>query len=342
MSFNDDLLRVLEIARGREAVSVPSPPDCSKRASVAIIIAFFPVDATFSSPVTVLTDLSAFRRHVGQDPGLVPHVLFIRRATRESDRWSSHIALPGGKREPGETDLEAAVRESGEEVSLDLRTASIGTGSLSGRVVTSRLGTRTLLVLSPFLFLWSAVGAVPRTEGQVSEVSACHWVPLESLLRPENATVESVDVGDRFGMPRLLARGIGSMTFTGITLRPSSSTYSPPLAPAIRGTESRVVWGLTHAVLLDLFALFPDPSSHRLPWSFPTFSAPDVRLILWLLNTRNRAAVRHYTGPDHVGHALVDFYRLIRPAVAITFGVRVLGLLFTLRYLYGRMRRRAS
>lgn len=36
------------------------------------------------------------------------------------DRWSGHVALPGGKLEAGETDLQAAVRECEEEVGISL------------------------------------------------------------------------------------------------------------------------------------------------------------------------------------------------------------------------------
>ncbi|KAG0049437.1 hypothetical protein BGZ90_007341, partial [Linnemannia elongata] len=51
----------------------------------------------------------------------VPEVLFIERATRKTDRWSGHVALPGGKREEAdEDDQETAARETLEEIGLDL------------------------------------------------------------------------------------------------------------------------------------------------------------------------------------------------------------------------------
>lgn len=43
-------------------------------------------------------------------------LLLIRRAVSERDPWSGDVALPGGKVEAGETDLEAAIRECKEEV----------------------------------------------------------------------------------------------------------------------------------------------------------------------------------------------------------------------------------
>ncbi|HEU5217398.1 MAG TPA: NUDIX domain-containing protein, partial [Gemmatimonadales bacterium] len=48
-------------------------------------------------------------------------VLLIRRAEREGDKWSGHLALPGGRWSPGDPDLAAtARRETIEEVGVDL------------------------------------------------------------------------------------------------------------------------------------------------------------------------------------------------------------------------------
>src|SRR6476646_9126644 len=52
-------------------------------------------------------------------------ILFIKRAERESDPWSGHMAFPGGRREPSdETLLHTARRETLEEVGLDLASAA--------------------------------------------------------------------------------------------------------------------------------------------------------------------------------------------------------------------------
>ncbi|KAJ3110743.1 hypothetical protein HDU96_006303 [Phlyctochytrium bullatum] len=47
-------------------------------------------------------------------------VFYIRRALNPGDLWSGHMAFPGGRVEEGETDYDAAVRETWEEVGIDL------------------------------------------------------------------------------------------------------------------------------------------------------------------------------------------------------------------------------
>lgn len=65
-----------------------------------------------------------------------PECLFIKRAAMTGDRWTSHVALPGGKRDASdEDDHAAAIRECLEEVGLDLRGGmAIDCGKLPDRV----------------------------------------------------------------------------------------------------------------------------------------------------------------------------------------------------------------
>src|SRR5690606_30206562 len=47
-------------------------------------------------------------------------LLLLRRAEHPRDPWSGHLGFPGGRVEPGEGPLEAAVRETFEEVGVEL------------------------------------------------------------------------------------------------------------------------------------------------------------------------------------------------------------------------------
>lgn len=71
-----------------------------------------------------------------------PEVVFIKRAARVGDRWTSHVALPGGKRDPEDEDDKAvAIRETMEEIGLDLTSPNaFYVGNLPERVVSTSWG----------------------------------------------------------------------------------------------------------------------------------------------------------------------------------------------------------
>jgi len=136
---------------------VPNPEGCKKRASVAVVLrirpAFKPVPASTGSILSVDkpenppdTLEQFFAQDWVQDGD--PEILFIKRAGRSGDRWSGHVALPGGKRDPEDVDDEAAaIRETREEVGLDLETAPcIRAGNLPERIVTTTWGKNALMV----------------------------------------------------------------------------------------------------------------------------------------------------------------------------------------------------
>lgn len=107
-----------------------------------------------------------------------PRVLFVRRTSREGDRWSGQMALPGGRRERADVDLAAtARRETREEVGVDL-------GAPIGRL--DDLGTVTSeMVVAPFVF---TLDAEPELVIEPREVDDTVWIPLAHLDSPEAAT----------------------------------------------------------------------------------------------------------------------------------------------------------
>ena len=100
--------------------------------------------------------------------------LMIHRAERTSDPWSGHMAFPGGRLEArDDSPLYAAIRETAEEVGLDLEHDATFLGRVSD--VTPRGRGRGLgLVIEPFLF--SIRGDPHLRLGD--EVQSVVWVPL--------------------------------------------------------------------------------------------------------------------------------------------------------------------
>ncbi|MBV9772872.1 MAG: CoA pyrophosphatase [Gemmatimonadetes bacterium] len=141
-------------------------------------------------------------------------LLLIKRAERRGDPWSGHMALPGGRRDPEDADDAAtALRETREEVGIDLATVGRPLGSLDD--VAPRSGAPQIVV-SPFVFaVPPATHATPN-----AEVEAAVWIPLREIAHPDAATEHLLE------------------TVTG----------DPRRFPAI-GTRGYVIWGLTHRIL---------------------------------------------------------------------------------------------
>ena len=103
-------------------------------------------------------------------------VLLIRRADREGDRWSGHLAFPGGRWSPGDDGLiTTARRETLEEVGLDLRHSAL-IGTLDD--LAPRTSVLPPILVRPFVF------SCPQRQPLIlnREVAQAWWLPLESLL----------------------------------------------------------------------------------------------------------------------------------------------------------------
>ena len=145
-------------------------------------------------------------------PGGEPDVLMIKRADAERDPWSGHVALPGGRMEPGDPDLAAtAMRETREETGIDV----VRDGRLLGALddVTPRSPTLMPMVIRPYVALVRAeVEIVPS-----HEVAAAFWVPLSALRATESWGIGNVRVRD--GERRVSVFRHGPYTVWGLTER---------------------------------------------------------------------------------------------------------------------------
>lgn len=151
-------------------------------------------------------------------------LLLIKRAEHAGDPWSGHIALPGGRQDPGDlTSLHTALRETMEEIGIDVEARGRVLGPLD------ELGPTTPrlppLVISPHVAVVEY--GLPMTLSH--EVALAFWVPLERLRDP--AASQEVDLDLATGMRRV----------TGLTY------------------EEHLIWGLTERILRGFFALLDEP-----------------------------------------------------------------------------------
>jgi 8-oxo-dGTP pyrophosphatase MutT (NUDIX family) len=146
-------------------------------------------------------------------------LLLIRRAEREGDPWSGHMALPGGHRQVEDPDLLAtALRETREEVGLDLSRHAL-LGALDEHAATAQ-GRFIGMVIAPFVF--ALRGDEPLSPNH--EVADMIWAPLGRMARGESNVIKELRREGQ--LMRLPGFGVGE----------------------------QVVWGLTHRVLQNLFA----------------------------------------------------------------------------------------
>ena len=147
--------------------------------------------------------------------------LFIHRAEDPRDPWSGHMAFPGGRVDPGDADpLAAAVRETMEEVGLDLPSVAEQIGRLSDVAAIGR-GRPMNMVIVPFVFVADSVP--PLTPNY--EVEAAMWVPASFLADHRNR--ESMEY----------QRG-------GFSLELPCYRY-----------QDRLIWGLTLGMVDELLSL---------------------------------------------------------------------------------------
>jgi 8-oxo-dGTP pyrophosphatase MutT (NUDIX family) len=149
-----------------------------------------------------------------------PELLMIKRAELDTDPWSGHVALPGGRMEPRDRDLEqTAIRETWEETGVDIARDGYVLGRLDD--LAPRTPVLPPLVIRPF------VAVVPANVTIVAnpEVADAFWVPLSALQERASWGLGLVDI-----------RGVGSREVD------------------VFRHQKHTVWGLTERVLRDLMS----------------------------------------------------------------------------------------
>jgi len=145
-----------------------------------------------------------------------PHgleVLLGERTKREGDPWSGQIGLPGGRhRDEDPTMLATAVRETKEEVGIDLE----GRAEVLGHMPPRAPGNKPEVLVVPYVAV--AGGPIEATPGP--EMASVFWVPLKALPPTQGSATVSTILGD--------------LTVPAFTF------------------EGRLIWGFTYRILEEL------------------------------------------------------------------------------------------
>jgi len=151
-------------------------------------------------------------------------LLFIQRAAQSHDPWSGQIAFPGGREEAIDVDLSAtAIRETEEELGLDLLLSARPLGALDPLQARSR---RKITPLTIHPYAWTLDGPVPPFHRVPNhEVASAFWFPVRDLA----------DTGRHFEYDAARAE-------------------IPFRFPAIDLGGNRVLWGLTHRMVMEMGA----------------------------------------------------------------------------------------
>jgi ADP-ribose pyrophosphatase YjhB (NUDIX family) len=179
---------------------------------------YSPQETTRQAAVAVILRPAPDRQH-GTD------ILFIKRAEKDGDPWSGHMAFPGGHLEPSDADLQAAsVRETHEEIGLDLAPAEY-MGALDQQRAMPR-GRPLNMLIAPHVFMLEG-----DPEFAINyEVAEVVWTDLAMLISGERHAWETKPMA---GQPTI---------FNGYRLE-----------------RGHFVWGLTYRMLKSFFAtLNPD------------------------------------------------------------------------------------
>ncbi|KIM26619.1 hypothetical protein M408DRAFT_330554 [Serendipita vermifera MAFF 305830] len=229
---------------------IASPPTQPRRAAVALVLRVVPPPNYFipeqsSTPAQPVSIQDFFELDWVNAPGARAEILYLRRTKgdtqplangkpnengkRKRKDAESHVAFPGGRMEDGDEDgLYTAMRQTWEEIGLDLAERSFTcVGQLDDREITTSLGKRLLMVLSPYVFLQ----LVPHTQPtDPPPETTLHWTPLSTLVTSKPAWSNvTVDISSRLApkdsvLRTLVQLLVGTMRFDAIVL---NSTEQP-------------------------------------------------------------------------------------------------------------------
>ncbi|MEM7217809.1 MAG: CoA pyrophosphatase [Pseudomonadota bacterium] len=145
-----------------ERAPLPVDTDAYRRAAVALVV----VDEGSGADLKGLANPQAWSTAAA---------LLLTRRPETMKRHAGQWALPGGRLDPGETVVDAALRETLEEVGLELRESAV-----LGRL--DDFATRSGFIMSPVV-CWG--GAARELTPAPGEVASIHRIPLTEFDRDD-------------------------------------------------------------------------------------------------------------------------------------------------------------
>ena len=160
-------------------------------------------------------------------------LLFIQRAKSENDPWSGQVACPGGGKEESDVGLiQTALRETFEEVGLELSEDHL-IGRLDDQVGSSR-NQQMALTISAFIFRVSQKSELAPNY----EVADAFWSRTSHLTDPDRQVLYQTPFGNQ---PRQ-AIYLGERQTSQETL----IEYT---------VQEKILWGLTHRFVSQLLQI---------------------------------------------------------------------------------------
>ena len=202
----------------QEQASVFTLPDIQTRLAGHIPQEVTPKATTRQAAVAIIM------RNLSGEAGS-EEMLFIKRAEKEGDPWSGHMAFPGGHLDDTDDHLRhAAERETMEEIALDLSPATY-LGALDHQHAQPR-GRVLDMLIAPHVF---QIHGDPAFDPNY-EVAEVVWTPLKPMVLNEIHDTETLPMA---GTPTI---------FNGYRLE-----------------AGHFVWGLTYRILKTFFTTL-DPN----------------------------------------------------------------------------------
>eukprot|EP01060_Flectonema_neradi_P006388 TRINITY_DN14304_c0_g1_i1.p1 TRINITY_DN14304_c0_g1~~TRINITY_DN14304_c0_g1_i1.p1 ORF type:complete len:271 (+),score=30.45 TRINITY_DN14304_c0_g1_i1:54-866(+) len=192
-------------------------------------------------------------------------MLFIKRASRDSDKWSGQIAFPGGRWEENDKNVrETAEREVLEELGLDLSKGFEYVGRAKDFTAQTNFSVSVCLYRQ-------TCDITPTMTVREDEVALAGWVSTSNIIDPKNITY--------FSIPQLSStlqfQGI-NITIKDITTPVGAATPPPPY----------VLWGLTQRMTTNILSHMTDEFKPPIPYRFTgPFGRAKTSLFSGILST---------------------------------------------------------